>query len=108
MGPGELQHARLDGGQIDGNLCRGRWHKARIILDVKELPRIGHGVRRRAGPHGADALNVGDPVAYGQKTAVRGKCRFCTATVSSLLAQEGPLIRGSLRLSSAIKKGVEK
>jgi hypothetical protein len=27
----------------------------------------------------------GDPVAYGQKTAVRGKGRFCTATVSRLL-----------------------
>src|SRR5262249_29799050 len=50
----------------------------------------------------------GGPVAEGQKKAVRGKCRFCTATVSSFLVQEVPLIRGSLRLSWAIKKGVRK
>jgi hypothetical protein len=54
------------------------------------------------------AAHLGGPVEGGQKTAVRGKGRFCTATVSSLLAQEVPLIRGSLRLSWAIKKGVKK
>src|SRR5262245_59607666 len=54
------------------------------------------------------AFDPGGPVAEGQKKAVRGKCRFCTATVSSLLVQEVPLICGSLRLSWAIKKGVRK
>src|SRR4029450_9650641 len=53
-------------------------------------------------------LRLVGPVEGRQKTAVRGKGRFCTATVSSLLAQEVPLIRGSLRLSWAIKKGVRK
>src|SRR5438132_10328934 len=70
MGPGELQHPRLDGGQVDGNLRIGRWHKARIILDVKKLARIVDRARGRAGPHGADAFHglphPGDRLAVGE------------------------------------------
>src|SRR5262249_59449658 len=78
------------GEQIEQSFTHGAVHRREeaviercsiACLEPNGEAKFVHIASRHARP-------VGGPVAEGQKKAVRGKCRFCTATVSSLLVQE--------------------